>query len=128
MQKTFLGRLMNMQPNKPKINPGEMRRIVHNEYRKSMRAFEHGPNPSPERAQHWRQMAIQFGMNVDSGGNLRDEAVTIKCCSWKYCICFAGKANHPLQICTRCKKVAYCNAKCQKKDWAEHKKSCKKPA
>ena len=28
--------------------------------------------------------------------------------------------------CSRCKKVYYCGQECQKKDWAEHKQTCKK--
>eukprot|EP01083_Nonionella_stella_P095982 269610_1 len=29
--------------------------------------------------------------------------------------------------CTRCKTVYYCDHKCQKSDWKNHKSSCKKP-
>ena len=29
--------------------------------------------------------------------------------------------------CSRCKKVNYCSKECQRSDWKQHKKQCKKP-
>lgn len=31
-----------------------------------------------------------------------------------------------MKKCSGCEKVYYCNAECQKKDWSNHKKECKK--
>ena len=36
----------------------------------------------------------------------------------------AETAEHPLQTCTGCKRVAYCNRKCQKLHWKPHKPVC----
>lgn len=30
-----------------------------------------------------------------------------------------------LKMCSRCKKVSYCNEECQRKDWNTHKNDCK---
>ncbi len=32
--------------------------------------------------------------------------------------------NERIQVCAGCKKVAYCNYRCQKAHWKVHKKSC----
>lgn len=45
---------------------------------------------------------------------------SLLCC---YCKIEAKK----LMKCARCRKVFYCGRECQKKDWKEHKKFCKKP-
>jgi hypothetical protein len=37
-----------------------------------------------------------------------------------------GTKKMSLSKCGRCKKAYYCNADCQRKDWAEHKKRCEK--
>ncbi|EZG82416.1 MYND finger protein [Gregarina niphandrodes] len=42
--------------------------------------------------------------------------------------CFKTKSESgvpKLFVCGRCKKAAYCNAECQKKDWVYHKRICK---
>ena len=36
-------------------------------------------------------------------------------CGWRECICSAHKPNHALKQCTRCRKVSYCNERCQRK-------------
>jgi len=52
--------------------------------------------------------------------------------------CFARPAGHPgpgkklppgkkLLLCTRCKKIKYCNRECQTKGWTKHKLECKGP-
>ncbi|KAK9173189.1 MYND finger family protein [Cryptosporidium meleagridis] len=35
------------------------------------------------------------------------------------------ESEQKLLICSRCKKVAYCNVDCQRKDWSYHKQFCK---
>ncbi|KAK6588228.1 hypothetical protein RS030_6806 [Cryptosporidium xiaoi] len=35
------------------------------------------------------------------------------------------KYDKKLLVCSRCKKVAYCNVECQKNDWSYHKRHCK---
>ena len=36
-----------------------------------------------------------------------------------------GISNDKVKKCSACGNVAYCGVKCQRKDWAEHKFSCK---
>ena len=38
---------------------------------------------------------------------------------------FCGKINLKILKCGRCKSAVYCDDKCQKSDWKEHKKECK---
>jgi ankyrin repeat protein len=35
-----------------------------------------------------------------------------------------GKLGSVVKLCTRCRTVAYCSAKCQKAHWPQHKKEC----
>ena len=37
-----------------------------------------------------------------------------------------GKEEKKMMQCGKCKEVYYCDADCQKKDWADHKKTCNK--
>jgi len=41
-------------------------------------------------------------------------------------ICASCGSSDATRRCTRCKDVAYCNTSCQKADWKEHKKICKR--
>ncbi|KAI0790451.1 hypothetical protein C8Q75DRAFT_117509 [Abortiporus biennis] len=129
MQDKFMERIAGAGPDDIQADLDTFCRIIRREYRKFLVALQRAPNPSPEKVQHWRDMAQRVGLSLDADEeNSTNEVVTIKACSSKDCVCFCGKANHSLQICTGCKKVAYCNSKCQRKDWSEHKKTCKKPA
>ena len=40
--------------------------------------------------------------------------------------CFKCWQESDTQVCGRCKRFRYCSAECQKADWTEHKKLCKK--
>ncbi|KAI0790450.1 hypothetical protein C8Q75DRAFT_806373 [Abortiporus biennis] len=127
MQDKFMERIAGAGPDDIQADLDTFCRIIRREYRKFLVALQRAPNPSPEKVQHWRDMAQRVGLSLDADEeNSTNEVVTIKACSSKDCICFGGKTNHCLQICTGCKKVAYCNAKCQRKDWSEHKKTCTK--
>ncbi|KZV70201.1 hypothetical protein PENSPDRAFT_454458 [Peniophora sp. CONT] len=46
---------------------------------------------------------------------------------WNIGICNVCQKWGARQVCSQCKCTAYCNEKCQKKDWKEHKERCKKP-
>lgn len=39
--------------------------------------------------------------------------------------CNVCQSTENLKLCSRCKKVCYCSAACQKKDWSLHKPDCK---
>jgi hypothetical protein len=39
-----------------------------------------------------------------------------------------GREAEKMQKCSVCKLVRYCSRECQRQDWKEHKKSCKKAA
>lgn len=41
------------------------------------------------------------------------------------CLVCRGKGKPKLMTCKGCKKVRYCSATCQKKDWPRHKPKCK---
>lgn len=36
-------------------------------------------------------------------------------CNWKNCLCSVHEPVHKLKICKRCRRVAYCNTRCQEK-------------
>ena len=38
-----------------------------------------------------------------------------KPCHWSECMCGKVKPRHPMQVCTKCWSVFYCNKRCQKK-------------
>jgi cytohesin len=38
---------------------------------------------------------------------------------------FCGCSSKRVKACSKCMKVRYCSAECQKQDWKEHKKECK---
>mmetsp|Transcript_28573 Transcript_28573/g.50775 ORF Transcript_28573/g.50775 Transcript_28573/m.50775 type:complete len:394 (-) Transcript_28573:2144-3325(-) len=42
-------------------------------------------------------------------------------------ICAACNTLSPKFLCTKCRKVSYCNVDCQKAHWPTHKKTCRKP-
>ena len=40
----------------------------------------------------------------------------------------AKEDGKPLMKCARCRRVRYCSVECQRRDWQEHKKTCRKPS
>eukprot|EP00923_Selenidium_pygospionis_P049566 GHVN01085361.1.p2 GENE.GHVN01085361.1~~GHVN01085361.1.p2 ORF type:complete len:106 (-),score=10.86 GHVN01085361.1:396-713(-) len=42
------------------------------------------------------------------------------------CCTHCKKSRLKMLQCSRCKSAQYCDAKCQKTHWAQHKKECKK--
>lgn len=47
-------------------------------------------------------------------------------CHYKDCLCYHSSVLHKLSTCGGCRRVTYCNATCQKKDWkAGHRNSCR---
>ncbi len=56
-------------------------------------------------------------------GNVPNITNLTKTCGLTSC----GIVNSEAKLCSRCKRVYYCNVECQKKDWAQHKAGCKAP-
>ncbi|KAF9480920.1 hypothetical protein BDN70DRAFT_855949 [Pholiota conissans] len=61
---------------------------------------------------------------LQCGGNfarpkVRFENVTLYRCSW------CGNPSVALKKCSGCEKTRYCDSRCQKLHWSEHKKTCK---
>ncbi|GJE93194.1 zinc finger MYND domain-containing protein [Phanerochaete sordida] len=72
-------------------------------------------------------------LEVDEHGTARIEPEEIRAtfpllarCNSSECLCSIHEPLHKLQTCRACSRVAYCNDRCQQKDWAEggHKESC----
>eukprot|EP01083_Nonionella_stella_P163914 541042_1 len=42
--------------------------------------------------------------------------------------CALCKSSNATSVCGKCKNVYYCNVECQRSDWKQHKKVCKKPS
>lgn len=42
-------------------------------------------------------------------------------------LCGRCQAENPKSLCSRCKSMRYCSFKCQRADWASHKKICFEP-
>lgn len=40
--------------------------------------------------------------------------------------CRACDTPGPSLLCSRCKSIMYCNKDCQKNDWSDHKRICRK--
>ena len=57
----------------------------------------------------------------DSGDSSSDEEKTSCAVCGK-----SGFSGIDLKVCGGCSSVAYCTVECQRKDWKQHKKSCKK--
>jgi hypothetical protein len=62
----------------------------------------------------------QFAANAPSTASVA--APDVRTCDW----CKAPAGATKLLRCSRCRKVAYCNAECQRQAWKGHKGACKK--
>ncbi|GJE93202.1 zinc finger MYND domain-containing protein [Phanerochaete sordida] len=47
-------------------------------------------------------------------------------CNWHECMCSVHEPLHKLQVCRGCSYVAYCNDRCQRRDWTDggHRENC----
>ena len=94
-------------------------RVLNKEYAKlGHNQFASAPSPPGFRLQTDGGMNL-FGPGA-SAGVLKDTSMVTKC-TW------CGKNGVELLRCTKCKKAAYCDAKCQKGHWKKggHKLECK---
>ncbi|KAL4254350.1 hypothetical protein ABKN59_004272 [Abortiporus biennis] len=64
MQDKFMERIAGADD--VQVDLDTIHRIIRREYRKFLVALQRAPNPSPEKAQHWREMAQQFGLDLDT--------------------------------------------------------------
>lgn len=71
--------------------------------------------------QDW--LSLRLVLDVDRFAQSDDESdghhehafAPLTMCNWKDCMCSVHEPIHPLKICKRCQRVAYCNSRCQSK-------------
>lgn len=68
--------------------------------------------------ENWKQYAKTIGLNAadleaEGRRNMSHTDDGSTRCSWTGCMCYVKRPAHKLRVCTRCKKVRYCNLKCQ---------------
>lgn len=59
----------------------------------------------------------------DNGANGKGRGITARD-RFKNCASCNTIITDRIQLCSGCKKVAYCNSVCQKANWKTHKKTC----
>lgn len=80
-------------------------------------ARQEGPNISDERIAHLLDKAMKAaGFSRDSKYRLQDPE--------KVCDNCGKRSKKKLMTCARCEGVSYCNAKCQKEHWKQHRGTC----
>ena len=64
---------------------------------------------------YYRALGLQLESSVAAASDSEYTSTRIKSCALRTCLCFGRKPFHKLSVCKVCRKVYYCNKKCQTK-------------
>ena len=71
------------------------------------------------------RLAIVLSKLADLEGGIKDTNTCVTLAQCGFCCEVTSAAELTLQLCGRCKKMAYCSVGCQKAHWRVHKASCR---